>query len=149
MNIVDLAREFRKEFEASKKINRKYITVADIPPEEMEEYIDIYEDFEVGEAVSVGDIRKHEGKLYEVIEAHTTQADWTPASVPALWKAITPATTDEGTEIVPNWKQPTGAHDAYKKGDKVTFEDKVYESLNDGNTWSPIDYPQGWKELGA
>ena len=148
MNLVDNARKFRKEFEASKKINRKYITAAEIPVEEMEEYIDIYEDFEVGESVAAGDIRKHEGKLYEVIQAHTTQADWLPASVPALWKAITPATTDEGTEIVPEFKQPTGAHDAYKKGDKVLFDSKVYESLIANNAYSPTAYPAGWKLVG-
>ena len=33
------------------------------------------------------------------------------------------------------------------RSDKVIFEGKVYESLIDGNTWSPVDYPQGWKEV--
>lgn len=46
---------------------------------------------------------------------------------------------------VREWKQPQGAHDAYKKGDRVTFEGTVYESVIDGNVWSPRDYPVGWK----
>ena len=43
------------------------------------------------------------------------------------------------------FKQPTGAHDAYAKGTAVLFQNKVYESLIDANTWKPTDYPQGWK----
>lgn len=45
---------------------------------------------------------------------------------------------------IPDWVQPTGAHDAYNKGDKVRFEGDVYESLIDGNVWSPSVYPAGW-----
>ena len=45
------------------------------------------------------------------------------------------------------WVQPTGAHDAYNKGDKVSFNGQDYESLIDGNSWSPSDYPAGWKVI--
>lgn len=48
-------------------------------------------------------------------------------------------------EEYPVWKQPTGAHDAYKIGDKVTFEGKRYTSKINGNTWSPTAYPAGWQ----
>ena len=41
--------------------------------------------------------------------------------------------------------EPTGAHDAYKKGDRVLFNGSVYESLIDGNAYSPTAYPAGWK----
>ena len=47
--------------------------------------------------------------------------------------------------IIPEWKQPTGSHDAYNLGDQVVFEDIVYESTINANIWSPTDYPQGWK----
>lgn len=47
----------------------------------------------------------------------------------------------------PEYVQPTGAHDTYKIGDKVTFEGKKYECLIDGCVWSPKAYPQGWKEI--
>lgn len=49
---------------------------------------------------------------------------------------------------IPVWVQPTGAHDAYQTGDKVhypTIDGPVYESLIDGNVWSPEAYPAGWK----
>ena len=55
----------------------------------------------------------------------------------------TPSTDDDIKDFV----QPTGSHDAYAKGDKVRFDGKVYESLIDGNTYSPADYPAGWKEI--
>ena len=49
---------------------------------------------------------------------------------------------------VAEWRQPTGAHDAYAKGDRVTFGGKVWESTIDGNVWSPSVYPAGWTEVG-
>lgn len=48
---------------------------------------------------------------------------------------------------IPEFKQPTGAHDAYKKGDLVMFKGKKYESLIDANVYSPEAYPAGWKEV--
>ena len=43
--------------------------------------------------------------------------------------------------------QPTGAAGAYSKGDRVTFEGAVWESVIDANVWSPTAYPAGWKAL--
>lgn len=54
---------------------------------------------------------------------------------------------DNPTVSVPEFVQPTGSNDAYKKGDKVSFENKVYESTIDNNVWSPTAYPAGWKEI--
>jgi hypothetical protein len=58
-----------------------------------------------------------------------------------------PTPEPEPSEDVPNWVQPTGAHDAYQKGDKVRYNGNVYESLVDGNVWSPDAYPAGWQKL--
>lgn len=145
MSLIDGARQFREEFEASKKATQKLVAYSDLPQDEKDKVISIYDPFRAGETVAVGDIRRYEGALYEVIQAHATQVDWTPDATPALWKAYTPGSTEEGTEIVPDFKQPTGAHDAYKKGDQVLFEGQVYKSLIDANTWSPTDYPGGWE----
>ena len=84
---------------------------------------------------SVGD-----PQLYKVVQAHTSQADWTPDTVPALYVPI--GLDDDG---YPVWSQPTGAHDAYNQGDVVDFNGVLYESLIDGNTYSPETYPDGWK----
>ena len=41
-----------------------------------------------GEAVNVGDRRYYATRLYKVVQAHTTQADWTPDITPALWAVL-------------------------------------------------------------
>lgn len=55
------------------------------------------------------------------------------------WREV----TEEGTAPA-EWVQPSGGHDAYQTGDRVTFEGAVWESLLDGNIWSPTDHPEGW-----
>lgn len=42
----------------------------------------------VGEAVEVGDRRYYAPRLYKAVQAHTTQADWTPDVTPALWAVL-------------------------------------------------------------
>lgn len=82
---------------------------------------------------------QYSGKLYRCVQSHHTQADWTPDITPALW-------TEVSVEEWPEWKQPTGAQDAYNAGDKVTYKGDHYISLIDGNIWSPEAYPAGWKK---
>ena len=48
-------------------------------------------------------------------------------------------------EEYPEYVQPTGAHDAYYVGDKITYNGKHYECVYDGCVWTPDAYPQGWK----
>ena len=93
----------------------------------------------LGRTYVVDEIFKYEGRLYKVIQPHISQEDWLPNELPAIYLNLMPE------NVIPEWVQPTGSHDAYKIGDKVIYEGKVYESLIDGNTWSPTDYLQGWK----
>lgn len=101
--------------------------------------IDLFPAWALGLSVTAGQRYRYGGSLYKVIQAHTTQADWTPDRVPALWGRVS---LDEW----PEWVQPTGGHDAYNKGDKVTFQGRRYVSTIDGNVWSPAAYPAGWQE---
>lgn len=41
--------------------------------------------------------------------------------------------------------QPTGAHYAYNNGDIVGYNGTLYQSLIDGNVYSPDTYPAGWE----
>jgi hypothetical protein len=105
------------------------------------------------DAYNIGDIVSYNGKLYKsIINANV----WAPDVYPAGWEEYTESTEGGGgttepetppTETIPDFVQPTGAHDAYKKGDKVKFEGKIYESLIDNNAYSPSAYPAGWKEI--
>ena len=81
-------------------------------------------------------------KFYKVLQDHTSQPDWTPDTASSLYVEI----ADPSNEY-PEFKQPTGAHDAYAKGSKVTFEGKKYISLIDANVYSPTAYPAGWEEV--
>lgn len=46
----------------------------------------------------------------------------------------------------PVWVQPTGAHDAYNTGDKMTYTDgKRYICQMDNCVWGPDVYPAGWQ----
>jgi hypothetical protein len=101
-----------------------------------------------GIAVEVGQILHYEvdDKLYEVIQAHTTQSDWTPDIVPALFNVIHEPLPGED---YPPWVQPTGAHDAYKIGDRVTHNGFNWECVagdaNGNNVWEPGVY--GWVQI--
>lgn len=90
-------------------------------------------------AVSVGQRYQYNEILYRVVQDHTTQAEWTPDQTPALWVVVS---LDEWPEFI----QPSGSHDAYNTGDKVTFNGEHYVSKIDGNVWSPSDYPDGWEK---
>lgn len=73
-------------------------------------------------------------KLYRVVQYHTSQSDWTPDITPNLYTEI--ARPGE----IPVWKQPTGAQDAYRIGDKVHFptkDDPIYISVIDYNIYAP------------
>lgn len=90
-----------------------------------------------GKAYAAGYKVQHGGILYKCVQAHTSQADWTPDATPALWVVVS---IDE----FPEWVQPTGAHDAYNTGDKVSYNGKHYVCTIDGNAYAPDVY--GWKE---
>ena len=108
---------------------------------EMLDLVDDFKEYSVGSFYIVGDIFALNNQLYQVLQAHTSQEDWEPNNTPALYKPIAPPT------VIPEWVQPTGAHDAYGIGDRVIFEGVVYESIINGNTWSPKVYPRGWKTV--
>ena len=93
--------------------------------------------YEVGKRVLYNDI------LYKVIQAHTSQADWTPVAAPSLFAKVINETMDGS---IPEFEQPDSTN-PYMKGDKVKFNGKVYESLIDNNVYSPEAYPAGWKEI--
>lgn len=44
--------------------------------------------WEVNTKYEVSDRRRHGGKVYKCLQAHTSQADWEPPAVPALWVVV-------------------------------------------------------------
>ena len=104
---------------------------------------EIYPEYQVDHAYKQGDFFTHEGKLYKVNQAHTSASQWEPSSV-GTESLYTHLTLNE--DGYPIWKQPTGAHDAYNKGDIVEYNGELYKSLIDGNAYSPDAYPAGWEK---
>ena len=104
----------------------------------------LFEEFDGnGVAYEVGKRIMFEGVLYKVIQAHTSQADWTPIAAPSLFAKVINETIDGS---IPEFEQPDSTN-PYMKGDRVLFNGKVYESLIDNNVYSPEAYPAGWKEI--
>jgi hypothetical protein len=117
-------------------IEKASVSLAD---EDALQAVELFPQWVTGHGYAVDERLQYKNVLYRVIQAHTSQSNWTPDITPALFVTVS---LDEWPEFV----QPTGAHDAYKKGDKVMFEGKHYISLIDANVYSPTAYPAGWQE---
>ena len=97
-------------------------------------------DWIVGEPVSVGAIRVYNDITYRCLQAHVTQADWTPPAVPALWAVYTESSgTDEWAAGV-----------AYTIGDIVTYGGSEYECRQSHTSqvgWEPPNVLALWLPL--
>lgn len=119
---------------------------ASLSEEQALEVATIYDKWEAGKTYGAGEYLTYgensvgDPQLYKVVQGHTAQEDWLPGATEALYKAV--GLDEEG---YPVWSQPTGAHDAYNTGDVVNYNGVLYESLIDGNVYSPDAYPAGWK----
>lgn len=100
--------------------------------------VELFPMWKTATAYDVGVRVQYNGKLYKCVQAHTSQTDWTPNVTPALWVEVS-------IEEYPEWKQPTGAHDAYNIGDKCSYKSKHYICTINGNVYAPDVY--GWHEV--
>ena len=85
---------------------------------------------------------------YEPLETQLNEAFERIKSLESRVSISEGNSTEEPTEPVeeyPEYVQPTGAHDAYHIGDKITYNGKHYECIFDNCVWTPDAYPQGWK----
>ena len=136
MNVIEQAQAIREAMD---------IAGATLDDEKALECVRLYKAWEIGKAYTVGEFFTYgmngvgDPQLYKVAQAHTSQADWKPDTTPALYTPI--GLDDSGYPVL---SQPTGAHDAYNKGDIVNYNGVLYESLIDGNVYSPEAYPAGW-----
>lgn len=98
-----------------------------------------------GEQVYAGTQRMYDDALYQCVQAHTTQADWTPPAVPALWTAV--SLTDEwAVGVAYTGDNTAGAGN----GDVVTYEGTEYRCLQSHTSqagWTPPAVPALWAVL--
>ena len=111
-----------------------------LPDEELLEVPNLAPVWDSAGSYAAGDRVGYEGVLYKCLQAHTAQADWTPAAAPSLWARV--LIPDENT--IPEWVQPDSTN-PYSKGDRVTHKGKAWESQVDDNIWEPGVY--GWEEI--
>lgn len=107
------------------------------------EAVELFPHYEVGVEYKRDDrfMWTGNGKLYKVLLDHTSSAEWKPDISPSLYVEVTPS------GVIPVWRQPQSAVDAYMTGDKVHYPDEngpVYISIVDNNVWEPTVY--GWEE---
>lgn len=137
MNRVQAAEQLRRALQ---------MFAASLTEEQAIEVVAVFDLWQPNKAYDVGDYLSYgvngvgDPQLYKVAQDHTSQADWTPDVTASLYVAIG---LDESG--YPVWCQPAGAHDAYSAGDIVSYKGTVYQSLIDGNVYSPEGYAGGWK----
>lgn len=140
MNMKQIALEMRtalQYFVASLDADTQLDMMLEIPS--------VYPAYAVGKAYKTKDVFSYgvnavgDPRLYQVLQDHTSAAEWTPDTAVSLYKAI--SVTETG---YPVWVQPLGATDAYNTGDIVSYNGTLYISAVDGNVWSPEAYPAGW-----
>ena len=103
-------------------------------------------------------VRDDDGVLYRSItgtQGQPTELLYHPKDVPALLEKVEEETPEEPEgpnpdepqpeDEYPEWVQPTGAHDAYAQGAKVSHNGKKWTSDVGGNVWEPGVY--GWTEV--
>ena len=118
---------------------------ADTQAEKMMEVASVFPKYQIGkpykvkEVFSYGENSVGDPQLYQVLQSHTSAAEWTPDGTPSLYKKI--GVAESG---YPEWVQPLGASDAYNTGDIVSYNNVLYKSTIDGNVWAPDAYPAGW-----
>lgn len=93
--------------------------------------------------------------LYALAREHAAPQYNYDAEIEAIWAAIRELQQGQqggGTEPTDEWPefvQPTGVHDAYTVGNKITFNGKHYVCKMAVCVWSPAVYPDAWKEQTA
>ena len=103
----------------------------------------VYPEWAEGVDYAVDERVLYDGILYKCLQAHTSQAEWTPADAVSLWARVLIPDPD----VIPEWVQPDSTN-PYMKGDKVRHNGKVWESLIDYNVYEPSEaLPTIWAEV--
>lgn len=123
----------------------EFLAQSTLSDEQAVKKIDLFPEWDKNShAYTAGDRVRYKGKLYKVLQAHTSQPSWTPDTANSQFVEI-----DDPAIEWPEWKQPTQAENAYAKGAKVTHNGKHYVSQIDANTTEPGTDERYWKEQAA
>ena len=120
------------------KINKMYIesAITEEQKTELDNLARVYANAEN----SYAPLQKQINNIY-------TELDSIKSRLTVLEGTEEPAEPAEPVEEYPEYIQPTGSHDAYNTGDKITYNSKKYVCKMDGCVWNPDTYPAGWEEV--
>lgn len=131
MTLIELAMKLRPYIEKA---------AISLPDEDALEAIQLFQNWRSTATYEAGDRVRYDGVLYNCLQAHTAQADWTPIAAPSLWaKVLIP-----DPNVIPEWEQPDSTN-PYMTGDKVKHNGKAWVCTCDNNIWEPGVY--GWSEI--
>lgn len=100
--------------------------------------VDVIPAWSQGNVYSADDVVSYDGKLWRVLQAHTSQADWLPTVAVSLF------TETWASGVITDWTQPLGAHDAYPQGFEVWHDDRIWVSNINANVWEPNTAANTW-----
>ena len=87
-------------------------------------------------------------ELNTTVSTMSAELEKVKEAVETMGGTVKPPEPEPEPEEWPPYKDPTGAHDAYHNGDKVTFEGKHYICIAPEGVacvWSPAVYPNYWQ----
>lgn len=119
------------EAEVSRMIISQQINTLDVDDATAYRMREFYPEWKPGIALSVGHKLQYGGKLYRVIQAHTSQDDWTPDAVASLFERIDE--THDGTKYDPI---PYDGNMALESGKYYTQDNATY--LCNRDTGNPV-----------
>lgn len=131
MTFVELALKLRPIIEKA---------MQSLGEEDALEAVTLYPKWESGVQYEVGHRVRYNDILYRVLQAHTSQDNWTPDVDVSLYARV--LILDEN--VVSAWIQPDSTN-PYKIGDKVSHNGKTWVSDYDNNVWEPGVF--GWHEI--
>ncbi len=92
----------------------------------------LYERWQAGKDYEIGLRLYYDGKLYKVLQAHTSHEAYTPDIAVSLYAEV----LNPDPSVIPEWVQP-GSTNPYMMGDKVRHNGKVWISTMDYNVFEP------------
>jgi hypothetical protein len=98
----------------------------------------VVNNWKAGVSLQVGNVVAFQNVDYRVRQAHTTQSDWSPPAVPALFERVN---NNDGT-----WAPQI----IYAVNDRVLYSGQLYQAIqqNQATTgWEPPNAPALWRKL--
>lgn len=138
------------------EVARQFVLSTELSDEQRDSILSRYRTVQVGDTIQPNEVVNIDGELFKMVQGSPvtieTESWLREPSIfsPFLQKKV--VIEDENGEevefdVIDEFVQPLGGHDAYQAGDKVAFEGKVWMSLIDNNVWSPSSNPSGWEEV--